>query len=158
MKKLFGFTLVEMMAVVAIIAILGAIAIPSYLTKIVRAQVENAMPLADIAKQPIALSWQTHQTFPADNTAAGLPAADRIVNNYVSAVTVQDGAIHITFGNHASAVLNGKKLTLRPAVVEDAPVVPVTWVCARASAPNNMTIKGIDRTTVDLQYLPAICH
>ncbi|HEY8100523.1 MAG TPA: pilin [Burkholderiaceae bacterium] len=153
-----GFTLIEMMAVIAIIAILAAIAIPSYLTKMARAQVENAMPLADIAKKPIALSWQANQTFPSDNTAAGLPASDKIVNNYVSSVAVQDGAIHITFGNHASGVLKGKILSLRPAVVEDAPIVPVAWVCAGAEAPDKMTAKGMDKTSVGQAYLPSICH
>ncbi len=158
MKKFLGFTLVEMMAVVAIVAILGAIAIPSYLVKMVRTQIENALPLADIAQKPIALSWQTSQTFPVDNAAAGLPVADKIVNNYVSSITVQDGAIHITFGNHASGAIKGKVLSLRPAVVDDAPVVPVAWVCASAAPPDKMTVKGIDKTTVDANYLPSICR
>jgi type IV pilus assembly protein PilA len=158
MKKTSGFTLIEIMAVVIVIGILGAIAIPSYMTKIVRQQVESAIPLADIAKQPVALSWQLNQTFPADNAAAGLPTADKIVNNYISSVALQDGAIHITFGNHAHSMIKGKMLTLRPAVVKDAPVVPVTWVCAGAEPPNNMTVNGIDLTTVNAGYLPSICR
>jgi len=158
MKKFLGFTLIEMMAVVAIIAILGAIAVPTYLTKVIRAQIESGMPLADIAQKPIAHSWQIDQKFPADNAAAGLPAADKIVNNFVSNITVQDGAIHLTFGNRASGALKGKILTLRPAVVEDAPIVPVTWVCAGAEVPNNMTVKGVDKTSIELAYLPSICR
>jgi type IV pilus assembly protein PilA len=157
MKKLSGFTLIEMVAVIAIIAILGSLAIPNYMTRMIRAQVENALPLADIAKKPSELSWLTDQTFPADNAAAGLPAADKIVNNFISSVAVQDGAINLTFGNRASPALKGKILTLRPAVVEDAPIVPVTWVCAGAEAPAKMTVKGIDKTSVDLVYLPSLC-
>ena len=61
------------------------------------------------------------QTFPPDNATAGLPVADKIVNNAISSVAVQDGAIHVTFGNRANAVIAGKILTLRAAMVEDAP-------------------------------------
>ena len=79
------------------------------------------------------------------------------MNNYVSNVAVENGAIHITFGNRASSPLKGKILTLRPAVVEDAAIVPVTWVCAGAEAPDKMTIKGINKTTVDQAHLPLAC-
>lgn len=158
MKKHLGFTLLEMMAVVAIIAILAAMAVPSYLFKVIREQIESSMPLADIAKKPIAASWLATQTFPSDNTEAGLPSADKIVNNYVSGIEVNGGAIHITFGNRASGSLKGKILTLRPAVVEDAPIVPVTWVCAGAEAPEKMTVRGIDRTSVDIAHLPLACR
>lgn len=158
MKKISGFTLLEMMAVVAIIAILAAMALPSYLVKNVRVQIEKSIPLADIAKGPIALSWAADQKFPADNAAAGLPVPEKIVNNFISAVTVKEGAINITFGNRANGTIKDKVLTLRPAVVPDAPIVPVTWVCAGAEAPDKMTVKGEDNTTVPKEYLPLICR
>jgi type IV pilus assembly protein PilA len=153
-----GFTLVEMMAVIAIIAILAVMTIPSYLDRIVKAQIEASLPLADIAKKPIAALWAATQTMPADNAAIALPAADKIVNNYVSAVTVQEGVIHITFGNRANKAIAGKILSLRPAVVEDAPVVPVIWVCGRAEAPAKTTVKGADQTNIENLYLPLECR
>src|SRR5271165_647706 len=77
-----GFTMLEIAVALAIIAILATIAVPSFLDRIIRDQIVSAIPLADIAKAPIALSWATAQTLPADNAAAGLPAAEKIVNNY----------------------------------------------------------------------------
>ena len=121
MTQTRGFTLAEMLAVLAVITILAMMAIPSYLDKVVRAQIDAALPLADVAKGPVATYWAATQTLPTNNEAAALPAADKVVNNYVSSVTVTDGAIHLTLGNRASKAVAGKILTLRPAVVEDAP-------------------------------------
>ena len=110
-RRCRGFTMLEMMAVVAVVAILATLALPSYMGVIVRDQVKTALPLADIAKQAVAASWQLTQTFPADNAAAGLPPADRIVSNYVSLVAVRNGAINVTFGNRAGNSIAGKTLT-----------------------------------------------
>jgi type IV pilus assembly protein PilA len=152
-----GFTLIEMMAVIAIMSILALLALPSYYSRVVRQQIEGIAPLVAIAETPIAAAWAGTQTLPADNAAAGLPAADKMVNNTVSAVLIQDGAINITFGNRATNALNGKILTIRPAIVADAPIVPVAWVCGNAAAPHNMTVKGANRTTIAATYLPLDC-
>lgn len=158
MKKPSGFTLLEAMVAIAIIAILAAMAVPSYLFKITREQIESAMPITEIAKGPVAAAWKTDQIFLADNAAAGLPEPEKIVGNYVQSMTVENGAIHLMFGNRANGALKGKVLTLRPAVVIDAPVVPVAWVCAGAEAPDKMTVTGQDKTTVELQNLPLQCR
>jgi type IV pilus assembly protein PilA len=152
-----GVTMLEMAMVLAVIAILTLIALPGLGNRIIRQQITSALPLADIAKAPIALSWATTQTFPADNAAAGLPPAEKIVNTYISAVAVNEGAIDITFGNSANASIKGKLLTLRPAVVTDTPIVPVTWVCGSANVPGGMTVIGEDRTNIPMNYLPLIC-
>src|SRR5262249_62373169 len=115
-----GFTLLELMVVIGIVAILALLAIPTYQDKFIRDEIAEALPLADIAKPSVAAQWALLQTFPADNAAAGLPVADKIVNNFIKSVAVQNGAIHITFGNHAHSAIAGKILTLRPALLESS--------------------------------------
>ena len=153
-----GFTLIEMLMVVAVLAILALLALPSYQGKVVRDQIVEGSALANLAKGPIAAQWSATKTLPVDNASSALPAADKIVNNFVSALAVQDGAIHITYGNRANGNLKNKILTLRPAVVTDAPVVPVTWVCGFASAPNKMTAMGDNKTTISKKDLPLNCR
>lgn len=153
-----GFSAIEMMVVVAIIAILAMIAIPSSMGKIIKEQVNAALPLADIVKEPIAAAWKLTKMLPSDNKEAGLPDSDKIVSNFISKVEVQDGAIHMTFGNKAHPKLKDKILSLRPAVIEESQLVPVTWVCGNAKAPNKMTVKGANKTNVSAEYLPMMCR
>lgn len=157
-NKQIGFSAIEMMVVVAIIAILAMIAIPSSMGRIVKEQVVAAMPLADIAKEPIAASWKAAKKLPADNIEAGLPVPEKVVSNFISALEVKDGVINLTFGNKAHPQISGKIISLRPAVMDDAQIVPVAWVCGNAKVPDKMTVKGDNKTNVPDQYLPQLCR
>jgi type IV pilus assembly protein PilA len=152
-----GFTLIEILVVLAILAILAMMLVPTYHDRAIREQVVEALPLAEIAKPPIAAAWLLAHSFPADNAAAGLPTPDTVVSNVVSMMWVENGAIHLRFGNRAYSQIRDKTLTLRPAVVDDAPVVPISWICGFAPVPDKMTVKGNNRTDVPKSYLPTRC-
>jgi type IV pilus assembly protein PilA len=157
MLRQTGFSAVEMLVVLAVFGILAAMAIPSYQSKIVREQIAAAVPFADTAKEPIAAYRKATEGFPEDNKEAGLPDADKIVSNHISALLVADGVIHMTFGNSAHALLKGKILSIRPAIVEDSPVVPIAWICGNAAVPDKMVVKGENKTDIPDAYLPFGC-
>jgi type IV pilus assembly protein PilA len=153
-----GFTLIELLAVLAVMAILLTIALPSYLDQRVREQVAEGLPLADLAKPAVQAAWLAGAPLPADNAAAGLPPPQKIVNAWVQSVTVDHGAIHIAFGQRANKLLQGKIVTVRPAGVEDARIVPLTWLCGRAAAPAPMVAQGENRTSLPSGLLPLRCR
>ena len=109
----FGFTLIELMIVVAIIGILAAVAIPQYQNYVARAQVAEALSLASGAKVAVAEYFNTNGTFPADNTEAGLSDADDISGKYVESVAVSGAAITALFSStDAHSNLRGGEMTL----------------------------------------------
>jgi len=153
-----GFSLIEMMTIVVIMGILAMVAIPSSMSRIIKEQITAALPLADIAKAPIATAWSLSQVMLPDNAAADLPSSNKVVSNFITDTQIENGAIHMTFGNKAHPKIKDKVLSLRPAVIEESKVVPVAWVCGNAKAPDNMTVKGENKTNIPDEYLPRLCR
>jgi type IV pilus assembly protein PilA len=131
MKMQKGFTLIELMIVVAIIGILAAIAIPAYQDYTIRAQVTEGLNLAGAVKAAIAEDYANEGAWPADLTDAGLDNATPPTGKYVTGVTVAAGLITITYGNQANASIAADTLTLIPGVNGNNDVV---WLCSTAPA------------------------
>lgn len=153
-----GFTLIELMIVVAIIGILATMAVPSYQERVIRAQVADSLEMTSFVKEAIAAAYAKTGKFPNDNQSAGLPPHDKIVGNFVSDVEVKNGTINITYGSLSNKFLSGKKLSLRPAIVKGYSKVPIAWVCGLADTPEKMSIDGSNATDLPGPYLPIDCR
>lgn len=131
MKKVQqGFTLIELMIVVAIIGILAAIAIPAYQDYTIRAQVSEGLNLSAGAKAAVTEYFQDQGAFPTDNVEAGIEVPANILGKYVSTVAVANGIITVTYSNaapqSANAAINGLTLTMTPVNNTGS----VSWTCA----------------------------
>jgi len=153
-----GFTWIELLFVLAVFAILMALAIPGLRDASARAQVKEGLALADLAKRGVQAAWTATGEMPADNAAAAIPPRDKIIGNLVKDVNVAGGAITLTYGNNAARMLDGKRLTLRPAVVADQPLVPIAWICHRLPVPKGMEARGRDETDIPSGFLPLECR
>jgi type IV pilus assembly protein PilA len=152
-----GFTLIELMITVAIIGILATLTIPSTMGKHQRADVSQALMMANEARSSITYYYQSSLSFPADNKEAGLPEADMLISNKVTRIEVENGAIHITLGNKVSKLLQGKIFSLRPAVVTGSPNSPISWLCGPAKPVPGMSAIGNNKTNLTAAMIPLSC-
>jgi type IV pilus assembly protein PilA len=162
-----GFTLIELMIVVAIIGILAAIAIPAYQDYTIRSQVTEGMNLAGALKAAIAEQYAQTGTWPATLTDLGLvdsggnetPPSGK----YVTQVIIEDGTIHITYGGQANQNIAGSILSLKPMVSTNDDVI---WLCGYNDgtninpAPTDPPGGASADSTTDVlgKYLPQSCR
>ena len=146
MKKVQqGFTLIELMIVVAIIGILAAIAIPAYQDYTIRAQVSEGLNLSAGAKAAISEYYMDRGVFPTNNGEAGISASGSITGNYVKDVLVNaTGAIEVTFSmaspQKANALIENLMLKLSPTTTAGS----VIWTCSS--------------TELQAKWLPSSCR
>ena len=135
-----GFTLIELMIVVAIIGILAAIAIPQYQDYTIRSKITEGLNLAAPAKLGVAETYASNGAFPADNAEAGLAAT--ISSKYVQTLVVANGVITVTLqGINSTIPIDGGTIVLTPNI--DADETRVDWTCSSSLAD---------------KYLPANCR
>lgn len=142
MKTQHGFTLIELMIVVAIIAILAAIAISQYQDYVIRSQASEGSSLADGAKTAIAEFYNNNSRFASgSNLSYGLASANSIQGKYVSQVSVSGGVVDVTYGGSAAAKLFGEHLEFSPITHAGS----IEWACNHSSA-------------LDGKYVPTVCR
>ncbi|HEZ5486531.1 TPA: pilin [Neisseria meningitidis] len=157
-----GFTLIELMIVIAIVGILAAVALPAYQDYTARAQVSEAILLAEGQKSAVTEYYLNHGEWPANNSSAGVATSPSdIKGKYVQSVTVANGVVTATMlSTGVNNEIKGKKLSLwakrQAGSVKWFCGQPVTRAAPNASADAVNKVTGTDK--IDTKHLPSTCR
>ena len=152
-----GFTLLEVMIVVALIAILATLALPSKVGQYNQAKIVETIELVDHYKGVIEVFYRSTGNFPRDNQELGLPQPNEIVGNYLEGMLLEDGVMHLSLGQKLPQ-LKGQIISIRPVYVAGSPLSPISWVCGYDAIPQGMIAAGQNRSTVEVSTLPGRCR
>lgn len=159
LENISGFTLLEIIMVIAIIAILASLAIPAKMGSITQKRVIETLELVEPYKDKIETYFSAHGgQFPKDNEAIGLPAADKIIGNYLEKMELRDGVMHLHLGQKLPKKIHHKTLSIRPVFVKDSPASPISWICGYNEVPLGMSAASINLTDVENIFLPGRCR
>ena len=150
MKMQKGFTLIELMIVVAIIAILAAIAIPAYQDYVIRSQVSEGLSLADGSKTAVAEFYTNKGYPPASNGSAGVASPASIAGNYVGSLTIgTNGLIQVQYGVNGGTGGAKANSAIVGAILDLSPITgagSIQWTCKAGN------------TKLQTKYLPSSCR
>ncbi|HEZ6735598.1 TPA: pilin [Neisseria meningitidis] len=157
-----GFTLIELMIVIAIVGILAAVALPAYQDYTARAQVSEAILLAEGQKSAVTEYYLNHGEWPSDNSAAGVASSSTIKGKYVEKVEVKNGVITAEMkSSGVNKEIQGKKLSLWAKRQDGS----VKWFCGQPVTRNAANAKAgtvaADTDTakkIDTKHLPSTCR
>ncbi|HEZ6211619.1 TPA: pilin [Neisseria meningitidis] len=158
-----GFTLIELMIVIAIVGILAAVALPAYQDYTARAQVSEAILLAEGQKSAVTEYYLNHGKWPANNSSAGVASASDIKGKYVQSVEVNNGVVTATMlSTGVNKEIQGKKLSLWAKRQNGS----VKWFCGQPVERNNADDvatangngNGNGNGKIDTKHLPSTCR